>query len=893
MSQETSLPLCLSLTNSRYPRMSDQSSRPPRRERTASLADRHPATSSDTPQTIIEISDDDEVRHRPTLRGVSVDYRRHRNTLSNESIGHLPDNNGFRGGRGEHILQARSPVHKRMKPEPETQVLSRRIPPQPKSDKTRDTTPLSPTRALIVGSPSRNYHGSKTHNPENHSVTPGSAFAHATPAVHLQAKPTSSKKKKKKKAADEAPYYVDSRLEVKMYQGPGYERFPVVLGTVKGDQELCNKWDAEQMAKLTARAAKLRQAIHTPYVIHDTDSESSDELDSGSPFEKQCLASVLDVFPDIERAFVMKQIQPHGPQPYHYDNNGDIVVPAAPRVAGQIIAGVLRMGRYPKERVAAAVTGGRTVAEDGTGVTVTWDRNMPKGDMYTKDAIILLAKTFGHVPTYYIARIVAEKNSIFDAYVHIHDLEARFYSYPQPPYHRLNLARTVVEQDYQLVGTDRRIPSEYANRINELQAAKQHVARQAIQAAAKKAISDKEAANLARHKATGAIMECQCCFDDEVPLNRLVSCMADPAHFFCFSCVEGLADTQIGLMKYQLLCMDGSGCTAELSNDGVGKAIPIKTFDRLQLNKQQAEIIAAGLQGLEECQFCDYKAVCEDVTVEPVFYCQNPDCARATCRKCNKDSHLPRTCEENNEQNELSARHLVEEARSEAVMRTCPKCKVKIVKEYGCNKMTCSNCRTLLCYECKADLSALPNPYTHFNEKGSECSLYDEEGVDRHDAEADMAETEAIDKVQEQDVGIDASKLRIETGKPKPPPAWHEHPAAGVFLRGMNNAAGRMDNQQIRLRRLRERNEMMQALLPDAELAALLRQVHQGDEVQLPPMRGMEHRPTRERMERFGPPLAPGPVQPRRFEPPADDNVGLDANMAIHFARRPHYPPRR
>ncbi|EXJ84699.1 hypothetical protein A1O3_05369 [Capronia epimyces CBS 606.96] len=615
-----------------------------------------------------------------------------------------------------------------------------------------------------------------------------------------------------------------------MYRGHGYEKFPVVLGTVEGHQELCDKWDTEQISKLTRKAAKLRQALRTAYVVHDTDSESTDESNgeedgTNDILQKKCLESVLDVFPDIGRAFVMWKIQLLSSQLGYYVADGEIFELEATRIAGHIIAEVLEMNPYPKERVATFLDSGSRAADDGTGVTIMWNRNLPKGDMYTKDAVIILAKTFDRVPTHYIAKVVSEKKSIFDAYTHIQDLEDRFYSISNRPYSRLRHARSAIEKKYELTHNDRRIPSEYANRINELQAAKQHVAREAIQAAAQKEKAREEEANLALHKESGAVMECQCCFDDQVPLNRLVSCMADQPHFFCFTCVEGLADNQVGLMRHEMRCMDGSGCTFELSHDGVGQAVPIRTFDRLQLTKQQAEIIAAGIEGLEECQFCDYKAVCDDVSVEPVFYCQNPGCSRATCRKCNKDSHLPKTCEENQNDGELSVRHVVEEARSEAVMRTCPKCKVKIVKEFGCNKMVCTNCHTMLCYECKADISATENPYHHYNKPGAKCLLYDRQGIDRHEVEANRAEIEAIDQAKEKHADIDDSKLRIETGK-QVQPASHEHPAAGAFFQHMNNAAGHLTNRQI------DRNEILRDLIPDPHLGDVLRQIHQGDGAQ-------------------------------------------------------------
>ncbi|OAL28791.1 hypothetical protein AYO22_02656 [Fonsecaea multimorphosa] len=650
----------------------------------------------------------------------------------------------------------------------------------------------------------------------------------------------------KTKAAEQPPYYVDGRLDIKMYRGPGYERFPVVLGTVEGHQELCDDWDAKQLRKLERKAHKLRQAIRTPYIIHGSDSDSSDdgsEDEGKTAFEKECLARVIDVFPDIEHAYVEKKIQDAPPQPRYFDEDyQEIITTGVPPLAEQIITEILEMQSYPKQPPANSMALGKGAADDGTGINITWNRNLPKDKVYTKDAIILLGKHFVNVPTDHIIKVVEEKKSIFDSYVTIQGEEDRYYSVEPRPYTRRPSATTALERQYMLSADDRRIPAEYANRVNELQAAKQFCARQAIKEEVKKAKEEAEALNLAEHIRTGAIMECQCCFDTETPLNRIVPCMADIPHFFCFTCVEGLADNQVGMLKYEMYCMDAGGCTAELSHEDVGRAVPITTFDRLQLNKQQAEIKAANIEGLEQCPCCEYKAICEDVVKQPIFHCQNPECARATCRKCKKESHIPKTCEENNRDKTLSALHSVEEARSEAIIRTCPNltCKAPIVKDFGCNKMTCALCQCLMCYVCNADITHLRgNAYSHF---GSKCILYDGEGINRHENEANEAEQGAITKAKAMDAELDESKLRVDTGKPKErPSALLMHPAADVFLRGLNNRAARLNNRQAHLRDLQARVDRLQALRPDPELEEILAAVHRIGGAGQPPPNPREH----------------------------------------------------
>lgn len=626
---------------------------------------------------------------------------------------------------------------------------------------------------------------------------------------NLQKQPT----RKKPKVQKPAPYVWDRELEVTMYRGPGYERFNVALGTNNEHQIICNKWDAAQERRRQRKAMRLfHPSTSTRAQIHDPDSESESESGSDeatdndeqgtTPFDHLCLSAVLEVIPDAQRQFVLDKIMKSPWRKGKVRNtttltHSDLVIPQT------IISELLELGSYPKQPKA---TKSEALPDDGTGKTIAWNKDIPKDPMYFKEAVILLAKVFDHTPTYYIHKMVHDKKSLFDTFVHLDEQDTKFHQISPRPYARLRLPRVVIEKKYQLTPREQRNPHQYAQQINELQAAKQYCAREAHKGNVAKEKEKAEQVNAREHKAIGAITTCGCCFEETVPLNRIVICDADPAHSFCFTCVSGLAESQVGLMKYEMKCMDATNCKASLSWSAIAKAIDIKTFDRLEFNKQQAEIMAAGLEGLEQCPFCDFKAICDTVDVNPVFACQNPECQVVSCRKCHLESHLPKTCEEHKKENDLTARHRVEEARSDAVMRTCPKCKVKIIKEDGCNKMVCSTCRTFMCYECQEDLSKLgPNVYNHFNKPGAKCSLYDRVGVDRHEVEADDAEREAIRKAKEEDSSIDETRLRVETGKPKPT-ALDLHPARDMFMRHANR-------QDHNLRMLRDLQQQRQGLL--------------------------------------------------------------------------------
>lgn len=280
-----------------------------------------------------------------------------------------------------------------------------------------------------------------------------------------------------------------------------------------------------------------------------------------------------------------------------------------------------------------------------------------------------------------------------------------------------------------------------------------------------KELADMEAQNEKQQAELGALVECQCCYSD-IPLNRTIHCQGNDGHFFCYDCIRNGANAQIGLMRYEMKCFDTSGCQSGFGRKQLRGVLGESIMDKLDTIQQRQEIEAAGIEGLHECPFCDFRAICPDVEEDREFRCCNPECEKVSCRLCNLPSHIPKTCTEAKKEEHLSARHLVEEAMSEALMRTCPKCKVKIVKEDGCNKMVCTKCRAMMCYVCKKDISK--EGYNHFNQgrfgpsEPGKCAVHDNVGTDRHREEVENAQREAIQKARgenpdlsEKDVDVD------------------------------------------------------------------------------------------------------------------------------------------
>ncbi len=187
----------------------------------------------------------------------------------------------------------------------------------------------------------------------------------------------------------------------------------------------------------------------------------------------------------------------------------------------------------------------------------------------------------------------------------------------------------------------------------------------------------------------------------------------------------------------------------------------------------KAQIEQAGLGGnLAMCPKCGYQA--EVPETQNIFECPVEGCHFVSCRKCGKKSHIPLRCEEVSEQTRRDQGRLkIEEALSEAKMRTCPKCKKKFIKSDGCNKMTCA-CGTKMCYICRQPLNHLKgNVYSHFcqvphcdHKSCGKCKLYTQNEEDDVQAmrDAGIAAKEAYEqKIQnEGGDGIENLKLSVD-----------------------------------------------------------------------------------------------------------------------------------
>ncbi|KAK7077921.1 hypothetical protein SK128_020266, partial [Halocaridina rubra] len=212
-------------------------------------------------------------------------------------------------------------------------------------------------------------------------------------------------------------------------------------------------------------------------------------------------------------------------------------------------------------------------------------------------------------------------------------------------------------------------------------------------------------------KSTNQLLECGCCYDDEILEEDMEYCNAEGTrHKFCCNCIRRYAEEEIGQGRINFRCLEGD-CKAEFSLGTLKRVMKPSVFSNILARKQLEEIAAAAIEDLEACPFCNFQTIMPNKE-DKVFKCLNPECMKDSCRLCKEPNHVPLRCEEVEKQAQKDARTFLENKMTEAMVRECWKCKKRFIKQDGCNKMLCS-CGAMMCYICKKAIRG----YDHFEDK--------------------------------------------------------------------------------------------------------------------------------------------------------------------------------
>ncbi|KAL7772070.1 hypothetical protein CFE70_002023 [Pyrenophora teres f. teres 0-1] len=455
--------------------------------------------------------------------------------------------------------------------------------------------------------------------------------------------------------------------------------------------------------------------------------------------EAGCLQMVLSVLPDISADHVLQLI-------HQETTDATRTIARCERLLTEILEGE----PYPKE---SEEMKSKKRKRDNEGEDTLIDYETAERDPeiggYEHDATELLKDEFPFVPVRHLTNVLADQKTLFKAYG-VLEKQVRNYGRVANSFRRNGKSRNKRGVELELIDQGSQLPKELhaAKKKVELETAKRRKAQEAEEA---------EEANLQQARMNNQMGECACCFDD-VPLNRMISCNGDTVHFYCMECPRRQIETQLGESRCRPKCFGVENCNGTFSRRQLQKVLGDKTFERLEHLQQREDLAAAGLDFLSECPFCDFKMECPPVEVDKEFRCQNIKCGKTSCRLCEKESHIPLSCEESKKDGQITLRHVVEEAMSAALIRHCNKCKHPFIKEHGCNKMACTHCRNMQCYVCSKNVT----DYNHFgNVEAGKCPLH-ENVEDRHEKEVKKAAGDAMAKVRADNPGLSDADLMIK-----------------------------------------------------------------------------------------------------------------------------------
>lgn len=446
-----------------------------------------------------------------------------------------------------------------------------------------------------------------------------------------------------------------------------------------------------------------------------------------------CVVLIVSVFPDVCTDYVKKQ----------YEDN---IAAQGDNIVNSILNSLIELG--PK-RPLAEVSNPRKRKRSIDGLEQSKfeavDRELLDG--YKPIARRLLQREFSLCPVTYIDRVLLQNRFLAQSYAVIKSV----YDDPKPPFERLKNPRKLDNDSDTLTRV-------YCELVEELKYAKKKANLQRNNAQLEADEKLAETLNIEEHEENGMMIECQCCYG-ESPFSGMTQC--NEGHLFCLDCARRNAENEVGRGRYRLLCM--AGCKSEFPRREVLRFLDEKLILALEKNEQEEVLRMADLKDLTKCPFCDYAAICAPIDEDKEFRCGNPDCLEISCRHCQQKSHIPQTCEEVSKDGKLSVRHKLEEAMTEALVRTCKKCNNKFIKESGCNKMSCSRCHTLQCYVCSETIKG----YDHFNDpsrggsKTNKCPLFDNTD-ERHDEEVEKAAKKVMEQLKEENPHVTDEDLEIK-----------------------------------------------------------------------------------------------------------------------------------
>ena len=201
---------------------------------------------------------------------------------------------------------------------------------------------------------------------------------------------------------------------------------------------------------------------------------------------------------------------------------------------------------------------------------------------------------------------------------------------------------------------------------------------------------------------------CPVCYDSIDQPYRLAC-----GHAYCYSCLRHFLLTTSDTKQFPMSCMgDEATCGVPIPLPVVQRFLVPAQFKRL-LEVSFLDYIGRNPDNFRYCTTPDCPELysLEFDSADGIFRC--PSCFASICVSCRED-HDGFTCGEWRIHRDPEAQERMLEGWAEGSqnVKKCPRCRILIEKNGGCNHMTCPGCGAHICWRCTAEF-ALDQIYTH------------------------------------------------------------------------------------------------------------------------------------------------------------------------------------
>ncbi|KAF8056713.1 hypothetical protein FPV67DRAFT_648613 [Lyophyllum atratum] len=183
-------------------------------------------------------------------------------------------------------------------------------------------------------------------------------------------------------------------------------------------------------------------------------------------------------------------------------------------------------------------------------------------------------------------------------------------------------------------------------------------------------------------------VECPVCFD-EVTNPVTLPC----GHSWCRDCISRYLTSAIDNKYFPLTCLGGNAkCREHVPLQVARQFLTISEFDAI-VDAALAFYIHSRPDEFHYCPSPDCPQIYRRAPRETVLQC--PSCLLRICPSCHVEAHDGFTCPDPEGDNKLFRVWMKNHD-----VKPCPGCKVPIERAEGCHHMTCTQCKTHICWVC-------------------------------------------------------------------------------------------------------------------------------------------------------------------------------------------------